>query len=140
MKSNFRNSPRLSRDQRVLVVSIPVSFQQRGGRKQIIVPPGVAGWQPQALRCNSTLIAAVAKAHGWRHLIEAGKYESAAELSKKLGVNESYLCRVLRLTLLSPDIVEAILNGRQPKSLELKALLKPFPATWGLQRKHFGFA
>jgi hypothetical protein len=140
MKSTLARRPRLSRDQRVLVVSIPVSFQQRGGRKQIVVPPGAAEWQSQAAHCNNTLIKAVANAHSWRHLIEEGKYESAAELSKKLKVNESYMCRVLRLTLLSPDIVEAILNGRQPKSLELKALLKPFPSSWGDQRKHFSFA
>jgi hypothetical protein len=47
---------------------------------------------------------------------------------------------VLPLTLLSPDIIEAIVNGRQPKTLELKALLKSFPSNWGLQRKHFGLA
>jgi hypothetical protein len=140
MKSTLAMRPHLSRNQRVLVVSIPVSFQQRGGRKQIVVPPGVAEWQSQTPHCNNSLIRAVAQAYSWRHSIETGKCQSAAELSKKLHVNESYLCRVLRLTLLSPDIIEAIVNGRQPKTLELKALLKPFPSNWGLQRKHFGLA
>jgi hypothetical protein len=86
------------------------------------------------------LINALAKAHRWRRLIETGRYASAAELSKKEGINESYVCRMLRLTLLAPDIVEAILNGRQPKTLELKSLLKPFPSEWQAQRHHFGFA
>ena len=124
----------------VLVVSIPVSFLQRGGRKQIVVPTGTADWQPRANRCENSLVNAVARAHLWRRLIESGKYSSAAELSRAEGINESYLCRVLRLTLLAPDIVEAILDGRQPRTLELQSLLKPLPTDWGAQRKALGFA
>ena len=123
----------------VLVISIPVSFLQRGGRKQIVVPPGTADWQPRANRCENSLINALAKAHLWRRLIETGKYTSAAELSRAEGINESYLCRVLRLTLLAPDIVGAILDGRQPRTLELQSLLKPLPPDWGAQRERLGF-
>jgi hypothetical protein len=124
----------------VLVISIPVTFLQRGGRKQIVVPPGTADWQPRANRCENSLINALAKAHLWRRLIETGRYTSAAELSRAERINESYLCRVLRLTLLAPDIVEAIMDGRQPRTLELQSLLKPLPADWGAQRKALGFA
>ena len=124
----------------VLVISIPITFLQRGGRKQIVVPPGTADWQPRANRCENSLINALAKAHRWRRLIETGKYTSAAELSRAEGINESYLCRVLRLTLLAPDIVSAILDGRQPRTLELKSLLKLLPVDWGAQRKALGFA
>jgi hypothetical protein len=124
----------------ILVISIPVSFLQRGGRKQIVVPPGTADWRPRANRCDNSLINALAKAHLWRRLIESGKYSSAAELSRAEGINESYLCRVLRLTLLAPDIVEAILDGREPRTLELQSLLKPLPTDWGAQRKALGFA
>jgi len=124
----------------VLVISIPVTFEQRGGRKQIVVPAGSADWQPRASRCENSLINALAKAHRWRRLIETGKYSSAAELSRAEGINESYLCRVLRLTLLAPDIVEAILDGRQPRTLELQTLLKPLPSDWNAQRKRLGFA
>jgi hypothetical protein len=128
------------RDDRVLVISVPVSFMQRGGRKQIVVPAGAADWQPRANRCENSLINALAKAHIWRRLIETGRYTSAAELSRAERINESYLCRVLRLTLLAPDIVEAILNGRQPRTLELQSLLKPLPSDWGAQRKRLGFS
>ena len=124
----------------VLVISIPITFLQRGGRKQIVVPPGTADWQPRANRCENSLINALAKAHRWRRLIETGKYTSAAELSRAEGINESYLCRVLRLTLLGPDVVEAILQGGQPRMLELQSLLKPLAADWGAQRKALGFA
>lgn len=123
----------------VVVVSIPISFLQRGGRKQIVVPPGTADWQPRLNRCDNSLINALAKAHHWRLLIETGKHTSAAELSRAEDINESYLCRVLRLTLLAPDIVEAILDGRQPRTLELQSLLKPLPADWSAQRKCLGF-
>jgi hypothetical protein len=124
----------------VLVVSISVTFLQRGGRKQIVVPAGTADWEPRAARCDSSLINAMAKAHRWRQLIETGKYISAAELSRAEGINESYMCRVLRLTHLAPDIVEAILDGRQPRTLELRSLLKPFSADWDIQRKCLGFS
>lgn len=122
---------------RILVVSIPVSFQQRGGRKQIVVPADAPEWQPRAPSLDSSLIKAIVKAHHWRGLIEGGEFASAAELSKKTGVNESYVCRVLRLTLLAPDLVEAVLDGRQPRPLELQAVLKPFPSSWSAQRSHF---
>ena len=135
-----RSKPSKKVEDAVLVISIPVAFEQRGGRKQIIVPPGMADWQPRANRCDNSLINALAKAHLWRRLIESGKYTSAAELSRAEGINESYLCRVLRLTLLAPDIVEAILDGRQPRTLELQSLLKPLPTDWGAQRKALGFA
>lgn len=139
MKPRVQEPAQPNRAARVLVVSIPVSFQQRGGRKQIVVPAGSPEWQPLAPRCDSSLIRAVVRAHHWRELIETGKYESAAELSRKLAVNESYLSRLLRLTLLAPDIIEAILDGHQPRTLEVQALLKPFPASWQAQREHFGF-
>jgi hypothetical protein len=124
----------------ILIVSIPVAFAQQGGRKQIVVPAGAAEWVPRANRCESSLINAIAKAHNWRWLIESGKYSSAAELSRSEGINESYLCRVLRLTLLAPDLVEAILDGRQPRTLELRRLLKPLPVDWHAQRQALGFA
>lgn len=137
---NIGSKPRPSTDGRVLVVSISVSFQQNGGRKQIVTPPGTEQWRPRASRIDSSLVNAVARAHRWRHMIETQRYSSAAELSRKECVNESYVCRVLRLTLLAPEIVEAILNGQQPPTLELKDLLKPLPACWNDQRRTLGLA
>jgi hypothetical protein len=67
-------------------------------------------------------------------MIESGKYASSAELAKAEKVNDSYLSRILRLTLLAPDIIQAILTGRQPSTLQLDELLKPLPAAWDQQR------
>lgn len=138
MTTKSKPNARLSRDGRELVVSIPVDFRQSGGRKQIVVPAGVEAWTTSRSRPSNSLITALAKAHRWRRLIETGCYASAAELSKREAVNESYVCRVLRLTLLAPDLVQSILDGRQNKTLELKKLLKPFPTHWAAQRTHFG--
>jgi hypothetical protein len=92
---------------RVLIVSIPATFAQAGGRKQIVTPPGSREWRPNQPRPSNSLVTALAKAHHWRNLIETGHYASAAELARKERQNESYVCRILRLTLLAPDIVEA---------------------------------
>ncbi|MBR1235589.1 hypothetical protein [Bradyrhizobium sp. AUGA SZCCT0182] len=123
----------ISEDGRTAMVSIAVSFLQRAGRKQILSPAGAAPWSP-APRVDSALVKAVVRAHRWRQMIESGKYPSSAELAKAEKVNDSYLSRILRLTLLAPDIIEAILTGRQPTTLQLDELLKPLPAAWSQQR------
>ena len=123
----------ISQDGRTAVVSISVSFLQRGGRKQILSPAGAAPWSP-APRVDSALVKAVVRAHRWLQMIESGKYASSAELAKAEKVNDSYLSRILRLTLIAPDIIEAILTGRQPGTLQLDDLLTPQPAEWEKQR------
>ena len=123
----------ISEDRRTAMVSISVSFIQRGGRKQILSPAGAAPWSP-AQRVNSALVKAVVRAYRWRQMLESGEYASSAELAKAEKVNDSYLSRILRLTLIAPDITEAILAGRQPSTLQLDELLKPLPAAWERQR------
>jgi hypothetical protein len=122
----------ISQDGRTATVSVPVTFLQRGGRKQILVPPGAAPWSP-APRADTALVKAIVRAHRWRQLLESPKYSSSTELAKAEQVNESYFGRILRLTLIAPDITEAILAGRQPSTLQLDDLLKPLPAEWALQ-------
>src|ERR1700712_1743522 len=129
----------IAKDGRTATVSISVSFLQRGGRKQILSPAGVAPWSP-APRVDSALLKAVVRAYRWRQMIESGRYASSAELAKAEKVNDSYLSRILRLTLLAPDIVEAILSGRQPSTLQLDDLLKPLPAVWKQQRSELSIS
>jgi hypothetical protein len=122
----------ISTDGRTAMVSIPVTFRQRGGRKQILSPPGATPWS-LARRVDSALLKAIVRAHGWRQMLESGEYASSAELAKAEKVNASYLSRILRLTLIAPDIIEAILAGRQPATLQLDDLFKPQPAVWSQQ-------
>jgi hypothetical protein len=126
---------RISKDGRTVIVSISVSFLRRGGRKQILSPPGTTPWS-SAPRVDSALVKAVVRAHRWRQMIESGKYASSAELAKAEKVNDSYLSRILRLSLIAPDIIEAILAGRQPSTLQLDELLKPLPTAWDQQRSN----
>jgi hypothetical protein len=122
----------VSPDGRTATVSIPVSFLQRRGRKQILTPPGAAPWSA-APRVDTALVKAVVRAHRWRQMLESGEYSSSAELGKAEKVNDSYLSRILRLTLIAPGIIEAILTGRQPSTLQLDDLLKPLPPVWEQQ-------
>ena len=81
------------------------------------------------------MVKAIARAHRWKRLMESGRFASVTELAEAEKINQSYLCRVLRLTLLAPDIVEAILDGRQPAGLQLNALLGQIPTEWTEQRR-----
>lgn len=117
-------------DGATITVHVPMTFTIRGGRSTIISDGLPATPQP---RIANALLKALARAHQLRRLIEGGEYTSIAELAKSEGINESYACRLLRLTLLSPAIVSEILNGRQNSDVMLKQLLKPLPARWDEQ-------
>jgi hypothetical protein len=127
------NRPKLSRDGLTMVINIPIDFRRQGGRKKVVTPSNAAAWAPSPSRIDSTLVKALVRAHRWRNLLESNKYATVRELAKAEKINESYLCRVLRLTLLSPALTEAILNGSQSERLELARLLKSIPAEWDKQ-------
>ncbi|WP_128929075.1 hypothetical protein [Bradyrhizobium guangxiense] len=129
--------PKLSRDGRAMVVSIPISFRRQGGRKRVVTPATAQAWSPPKPQVDNTLVKAVVRAHRWRSMLESNLFSSVRDLAKAEKINESYLCRVLRLTLLSPTITEAILNGLQPDGLELAQLLKSIPAEWDQQQALF---
>ena len=71
-------------------------------------------------------------------MLESGEYATIAELAEREGIAPSYMTRVLRLTLLAPDIVEAILNGKQGPEVTLARVLEPFPVEWAIQTEHLG--
>ncbi|HEV2153012.1 hypothetical protein [Bradyrhizobium sp.] len=120
-----------------MVVSIPISFRRQGGRKRVVTPATAEAWSPPKPQVDNTLVKAVVRAHRWRAMLETNLFSSVRDLAKAEKINESYLCRVLRLTLLSPTITEAILNGLQPDGLELAQLLKSIPAEWDQQQALF---
>lgn len=125
---------RLSRDGSALTVHIPMALRKRA-RKMVIAPDGTAGWAPPRARIDNTLVKALARAWRWRKLLEAGRYASVEELAAAERINPSYVSRILRLGLLAPDIVEAILDGRQPRSLQLADLMDEMPVEWERQRE-----
>ena len=114
-----------------LSVRVPFAVRKRGGRKLVITPDGRTE-RPRP-RIDSALVKALARAHRWQRLLESGECASITELAAAEKIDRSYLCRVLRLTLLAPEIVEAILDGRQPEKESLPALMRPFPVAWEKQ-------
>jgi hypothetical protein len=117
-----------------LTIRIPIRLQRRGGRKLIMLPEGVAAPVRNPSR-DETLIKALVRAHRWRRRIEHGQAKSITDLADQEGLMVAYVCRLLPLTCLAPDIVEAILDGRQPKGLRLAELLGNGPLVWEEQRR-----
>ncbi len=115
-----------------ITLHVPFRIIKRGGRKEVQLPEGA----PVQRRTDNTLIKALARAFRWKKMLESGEFATINELAEREGIAPSYMTRVLRLTLLAPDIVEAILNGRQGPEATLTRLLKGFPVEWGLQFKH----
>ena len=127
--------PKLSRDGRIMVISIPISMRRTGGQKKVITPANA--WSPPSTRVDDTIVKALARAHRWRGMLESKLFDSVRDLAKAERINEVYLGRVLRLTLLSPKITGEILSGRQREELQLSELLKPFPGEWEQQEALF---
>jgi len=124
----------LTLDGDCLVVQVPLRIKRRGGRKEIIAPDnGAEGLKPRS-RTNEPLALMIARAHRWQGLLESGRYASIRELALDVGVDNSYLARVLRLTLLAPDMIESILNGTEPDGLSLEKLYRA-PGEWSEQRR-----
>ena len=123
----------LDRDGRTVTVRVPLKIRRHGGRKMTIAPEGAAPWAPPRARIDNTLVKAIARAFRWRRLLEDGHYGSVVELAEAEKINNSYVSRVLRLSFLAPDIVEAIPDGRQPATLGLLMLLEPPPLGWEAQ-------
>lgn len=116
-------------------VFVPMAFRKIGGRKRVIVPAHSEDRPTTASELNMPLIRSLARARRWQRLLEDGTYTGMPELAKKEKISKSYVSRTLRLTLLAPDIVEAILDGRQPPTLLLDELEGGFPVEWGRQRR-----
>ena len=118
----------------MLTMHIPLTVRRRGGRKVVIAPDGTdVPAVGVAARIDSTLVKALARAFRWRRMLETGVVSTVGEIAVREKINKSYVSRVLRLTLLAPDIVEAILDGRQPAEMTLAVLMEPFALTSGDQ-------
>ena len=114
-----------------ITLHVALRLQQRSGRKRVVTPDG-RPFNPQP-QIDNALVKALARAHRWQRMLESGEYASLTELAQAEKVNRSYLSRVLRLTLLAPEIVEAILDGKQGPEVTLDKLMQPFPVDWKRQ-------
>lgn len=116
-------------------IHVPLNIKKRSGRKQIVVLDTPESQTPEAktepgVAYHDAIVVAFARAFRWRKLLADGTYFSIAEMGDALGINRFYLARLLRLTLLAPDIIEAIVDGREPDGLSIELLRRPMPLLW----------
>ena len=116
-----------------VTIHVPFRLVKRGGRKAMQLPESASTQR----RPDNTLVKALARAFRWKRMLESGDFTTVGELAEREGIAPSYVARVLRLTLLAPDIVEAILDGRQGPAVTLAKLPDSFPADWAEQQVLF---
>ena len=138
-KGTITAEPTVRRDGDAIVIDIPMALRHRGGRKEVVLPPGVAPVAESAGEEAPTALAlALARAFRWQEMIESGKAASNSDLARKLKLDQSYIARTIRLASLAPDLVEAILDGREPDGLSLRALRRDLPLLWQEQWELLG--
>jgi hypothetical protein len=119
-------------------VRIPMKMKKRGGRKEITVPTGLEDIVQQTCYGNAFAVA-LARAHCWMEMLDSGEYGSIREMADALGLCSTYVTRLLRFTLLSPDIIQAILDGKEPDGFSQNKLVGAIPADWIEQCRKWGF-
>ena len=116
----------------VVTIKVPFAVRKRGGRKLVLAPDG-APVPPAAPHIDTTLVKAIARAFRWQRMLDTGKYATIREIARAERINPSYVSRVLRLTLLAPATVEAILDGRASAAPTLAEAMGVFPVVWTRQ-------
>ena len=109
-----------------VTLHVPFRVLKRGGRKELHLPEGTSN----SRRTDNTLVKALARAFRWKRMLESGEFATISDLAEREGIAPSYMTRVLRLTLLRPTRVEAILLGNENERTSLAELMEPFPAEW----------
>ena len=118
-----------------ITVRVPLAIRRRPGRKTLVTPVRDGGEVALPTRADPALVKALARAFRYQKLLDEGRYASISEMATGERIERGYLGTLLRLTLLAPDLVETILGGTQPDSLELRQLFLPFSVAWGEQRR-----
>ena len=121
-----------------ITVRVPLTIRRRAGRRTVVMPEGAAAAAPTRTRADPALMKALARAHRWKQLLDGGRYASISEMAAAEKLDRGYLGRLLQLTLLAPDIVEAILDGRQQDGAALPKLIGLIPSAWDEQHAAFG--
>ncbi|MHB1000799.1 MAG: hypothetical protein ACYC27_16275 [Armatimonadota bacterium] len=128
-------------------IHVPLDLKRRCGRKQIILPPEpeedadtteLVVESEDTCRHHDALVIAIARALRWKKLLDEGKYPSVAAMAEDFGMSRWYLARLLRISLLAPDIIELIVDGREPEGMSIEKLRKPLPMLWSEQRALLG--
>ena len=128
--------PKIKSDGRTITVRVPIAIRKRSGRKIVLAPDGTES-NPSQLVCqqpDNAMVKALARAFRWREMLEGGSYATVRDIAETEKINESYVSRLVRLTLLAPDIIETIVDGRQPSTMTLATLMARWPPRWDEQQ------
>ena len=118
-----------------VTVRVPLKIRRAPGRKMVVTPvPATGANHAIPTRADPALVKALARAFRYQRLLDEGRYASITELAAVEKLDRGYLGSLLKLTLLAPDIVESVLDGRHPERIGLPVLLDTLPATWDAQR------
>ena len=118
-----------------ITVRVPLTIRRRPGRKTLVSLGFGADGGRIAPKADPALVKALARAFRYQKLLDERRYAIISEMAAGERIERGYLGTLLRLTLLAPDLVEAILNGRQPEGVTLPALLEGVPVGWAHQRE-----
>ncbi len=121
-----------------ITVRVPLAIRHRPGRKTVVTPMTAGAMPTTATRADPALVKALARAFRYQRMLDEGRYASIGEMAAAERIERGYLGTLLRLTLLAPDVVDAILDGRQPDGLTFAVLAGAVPAVWDAQRNTFG--
>ena len=116
-----------------ITVRVPLTIRRRPGRKTVVTPARDGGETALPTRADPAVVKALARAFRYQRLLDEGRYASISEMATAEKVERGYLGSLLRLTLLAPDLVDAVLDGRHAEALTLSRLLEPLPTTWAEQ-------
>ncbi len=129
-------------ESKILSIVVPVNFKRRQSRKTIVSPTGKnikAITNVEGPKQDHVFVSSLIKAFDWQEKLDSGKYETPKELAEKEDIEPTHMYRIMRLTLLAPDIIQTIMDGTQPRALTLQDVIRGFPISWREQRDMFGF-
>nr|CRH06078.1 Conserved protein of unknown function, containing KorB DNA-binding like domain [Candidatus Magnetococcus massalia] len=130
---------KLSQDRKTIIFKIPMRFHRQGGKRMVILPEHEQARQEMTNPSEDPMLNTLTKAQKWQKMLDKSETMTIAQLAEREGVERSMMARVLRLTILAPDIIEAILDGRVPETFSLESLRESIPLLWSDQRKKWGF-
>jgi len=122
----------------LFILETEAKLKRCGGEIRLVVPPKSDG--EMVGKSAPALLRAVARAHVWRERMVEGSLHNGRSIAGSSGLNQRSVRRVLQCAFLAPDIVEAILDGRQPHNLTVRKLWRDLPMHWAEQRRRLGFS
>ncbi len=122
-----------------ITITVPIRMVKKG-KTHILCAVGSAPMLFEQPEVKNNIVKALVTAFSWKARLDSGEASSMKDIGDKERLGDNYVSRLLKLTLLAPDIVEAILSGKQPKTLNLVDMLTFMPLEWQEQRRKFGFS